>query len=86
MTASREILVLARHNLMPSWFAYVNGKTGTPLRVIILYGTVKGAWLSWFLRGRAGVRYCIIHTLDGLAVPATLGCMTTNVWFEGVLL
>ena len=84
MTASREILVLARHNLMPSWFAYVNGVTRTPLRVIILYGTVKGAWLFWLLRGCAGDRYCVIHTLDGLAVAATLGCVTTNVRVEGL--
>ena len=85
MTASREILVLARHNLMPSWFAYVNGTTGTPLRVVILYGTIKGAWLSWLLRGRAGVRYCNIHTVEGLGVPAMLGCVTTHVRVWGLL-
>ena len=43
MTITREFLVMARHNLIPSWFAYVNGFTGTPLRITLIFGTIKGA-------------------------------------------
>ena len=54
MTITREFLVMARHNLIPSWFAYVNGYTGTPLRITLIFGVIKGAppiaclrpWLS----------------------------------------
>lgn len=42
MTITREFLVMARHNLIPSWFAYVNGFTGTPLRITLIFGTIKG--------------------------------------------
>lgn len=45
MVTSREFLVMARHNLIPSWFAYVNPYTGTPLRVIIPFGLIKSASL-----------------------------------------
>ncbi|KAK9823007.1 hypothetical protein WJX81_005796 [Elliptochloris bilobata] len=41
MTITREFLVMARHNLIPSWFAYVNGFTGTPLRITLIFGTIK---------------------------------------------
>lgn len=47
MTITREFLVMARHNLIPSWFAYVNGFTGTPLRITLIFGTIKGAVPSW---------------------------------------
>ncbi len=43
MVISREFLVMARHNLIPSWFAYVNEYTGTPLRITLIFGTIKGA-------------------------------------------
>jgi len=34
---------MARHNLIPAWFAYVNSYTGTPLRITIGFGIIKGA-------------------------------------------
>ncbi len=43
MVISREFLVMARHNLIPSWFAYVNAYTGTPLRITLIFGCIKGA-------------------------------------------
>ena len=39
---TREFLVMARHNLIPGWLAEVHPKLGTPYRVIIGYGMVKG--------------------------------------------
>ena len=43
MSTTREFLVMARHNLIPAWFAYVNSYTGTPLRITIGFGIIKGA-------------------------------------------
>ena len=38
---TREFLIMARHNLIPSWLAVVHPTLGTPYRVIIAYGVVK---------------------------------------------
>ena len=43
MVTTREFLVMARHSLIPGWFAYVNAWTGTPLRIVIPFGIAKGA-------------------------------------------
>ena len=43
MCTVRDLLVMARHNLIPPQLAVINSKTGTPLRLILLYGTVCGA-------------------------------------------
>ena len=42
MATTREFLVMARHNLIPGWLAEVHPKLGTPYRVIIAYGCIKG--------------------------------------------
>lgn len=38
---TREFLIMARHNLIPSWLAVVHPSLGTPYRIIIAYGIVK---------------------------------------------
>ena len=45
MATTREFLVMARHNLIPAWLAEVHPSLGTPHRVIIAYGLVKGVLL-----------------------------------------
>ena len=42
MTTVRDLLVMARHGLIPQQLAHINEKTGTPVRMILLYGTVCG--------------------------------------------
>lgn len=46
LTNTREFLVMSRHNLIPQWLAHVNPKTGTPIRIILLYGVVTCEALS----------------------------------------
>ena len=38
---TREFLIMARHNLIPSWLAVVHPSLGTPYRVITAYGILK---------------------------------------------
>lgn len=45
MATTREFLVMARHSLIPGWLAEVHPTLGTPYRVIIGYGLVKGELL-----------------------------------------
>lgn len=42
MTTVRDLLVMARHGLVPGKLAYVSRRTGTPIYMILLYGTVCG--------------------------------------------
>ena len=40
MCTVRDLLVMARHNLIPPQLAKINSKTGTPLRLIAIYGLI----------------------------------------------
>ncbi|KAK9807298.1 hypothetical protein WJX73_009582 [Symbiochloris irregularis] len=40
MTTVRDLLVMARHGLVPGKLAYISRRTGTPIYMIILYGIV----------------------------------------------
>ena len=42
LTTTREFLVMSRHNLIPQFLAHINKTTGTPIRIIVLYGGISG--------------------------------------------
>lgn len=42
MTTVRDLLVMARHGLVPGKLAYISRRTGTPIYMILLYGIVCG--------------------------------------------
>lgn len=42
MTTVRDLLVMARHGLIPGKLAYVSEYTGTPLFIIGIYGIICG--------------------------------------------
>ncbi len=42
LTTTREFLVMSRHNLIPQFLAHINKTTGTPIRIIVVYGGISG--------------------------------------------
>ena len=43
MCTVRDLLVMSRHGLVPGGLAHINKHTGTPLRMIALYGVCSCA-------------------------------------------
>lgn len=46
MCTVRDLLVMSRHGLIPGALAHINKYTGTPLRMILIYGVCCGGSLG----------------------------------------